>query len=138
MGWVRDPFFLAITLAATSLGLVVPVLTDAGLSETVLGQLIIAGATVGEFGAITLLSLFFSATKGGTASSAVAFGTFGVVVAAVGVTLGRAGRSLRLDAFLTQLQDTTAEIRVRIAVALLGFCKPPHCPSSSPRPQSES
>ena len=41
---------------------------------------------------------------------------------AVGLSLGRAGRNLRLDAFLTRLQDTTAEIRVRIAVALLiGF-----------------
>jgi len=69
-----------------------------------------------------LLSLFFSATKGGTASNIVAFGIFGAVVAAAGVTLGRAGRNIRLDAFLTRLQDTTAEIRVRIAVALLiGF-----------------
>jgi Kef-type K+ transport system membrane component KefB len=122
MGWVRDPFFLAITLAATSLGLVVPVLADAGLAGTVLGQLIIAGATAGEFGAITLLTLFFSATKGGTARNIVTFGIFGAVVAAVGVTLGRARRNIRLDAFLTRLQDTTAEIRVRIAVALLmGF-----------------
>ena len=121
-GWVRNPFFLAITLSATSLGLVVPVLTDAGQSGTVFGQLTIAGATAGEFGAITLLSLFFSATKGGLASNVIAFGTFGAVVAAVAVTLGRAGRNLRLDAFLTRLQDTTAEIRVRIAVALLiGF-----------------
>jgi Kef-type K+ transport system membrane component KefB len=122
VGWVRNPFFLAITLSATSLGLVVPVLTDAGQSRTVFGQLTIAGATLGEFGAITLLSLFFSATKGGTASNVIAFGTFGAVVAAAGVTLGRAGQSLRLDAFLTRLQDTTAEIRVRIAVTLLiGF-----------------
>ena len=83
--------FLTITLASTSVGLVVPILADAGLSETVLGQLIIAGATAGEFGAITLLTLFFSETKGGTASDIVTFGIFGVVVAAVGVTLGRAG-----------------------------------------------
>ncbi len=39
VGWVRNPFFLAITLSATSLGLVVPVLTDAGQSRTVFGQL---------------------------------------------------------------------------------------------------
>jgi Kef-type K+ transport system membrane component KefB len=122
VGWVRNPLFLAITLSATSLGLVVPVLTDAGQSRTVFGQLTIAGATAGEFGAITLLSLFFSATRGGTASNVIAFGTFGAVVAAVGATLGRVGRNLRLDAFLSRLQDTTAEIRVRIAVALLiGF-----------------
>jgi len=114
-----QPFFLAITLASTSLGLVVPVLADAGHLRTVFGRLTIAGATAGEFGAITLLSLFFSATKGGTASNVIAFGTFGAVVAAVGVTLGRVGRNLRLDAFLTRLQDATAEIRVRIAVALL-------------------
>ena len=119
VGWVRNPLFLAITLASTSLGLVVPVLTDAGQSRTVFGQLTIAGATAGEFGAITLLSLFFSATKGGTASTVIAFGIFGVVGAVVGATLGRADRNLRLDAFLTRLQDTTAEIRVRIAAALL-------------------
>ena len=59
VGWVRNPLFLAITLASASLGLVVPVLTDAGQSRTVFGQLTIAGATAGEFGAITLLSLFF-------------------------------------------------------------------------------
>ena len=44
------------------------------------------------------------------------------MVAAIGLTLGRVGRNTRLEAFLTRLQDTTAEIRVRIAVALLiGF-----------------
>jgi Kef-type K+ transport system membrane component KefB len=122
VGLVRSPFFLAITLAATSLGLVVPVLADAGLTDTVLGQLIIAGATAGEFGAITLLTFFFSGAKGGAASNIMTFGIFGAVVAAVGLSLRRAGRNLRLEAFLTRLQDTTAEIRVRIAVALLiGF-----------------
>jgi Kef-type K+ transport system membrane component KefB len=48
VGWARDPFFLAITLASTSLGLVVPVLKDAGQLESVLGQLTIAGATAGS------------------------------------------------------------------------------------------
>jgi Kef-type K+ transport system membrane component KefB len=65
VGLVRSPFFLAITLAATSLGLVVPVLADAGLTDTVLGQLIISGATAGEFGAIALLTFFVSGAKGG-------------------------------------------------------------------------
>ena len=38
VGWVRNPLFLAITLASASLGLVVPVLTDAGQSRTVLAS----------------------------------------------------------------------------------------------------
>jgi Kef-type K+ transport system membrane component KefB len=45
VGWVRDPFFPVITLAATSLGLVVPVLAEASLTETMLGSVITRGAT---------------------------------------------------------------------------------------------
>lgn len=121
-GWIDSPLFLAIVLSATSLGLVVPVLKDAGAAERPLGQLTIAGATVADFAAVILLTLFFSESEGGTASKLVAVGLFAAVVAAVAVALARAGRSMRLDAVLVRLQDTTAEIRVRIAVALLiGF-----------------
>jgi Kef-type K+ transport system membrane component KefB len=122
VGWVRDPLFLAIALAATSLGLVVPVLKDAGQAERPLGQLVIAGATVADFGAVILLSLLFSESEGGVASRLVTFGLFAGVVAAVALAVVRAGRSVRLDALFVRLQDTTAEIRVRVAVALLvGF-----------------
>ena len=122
LGWVRNPLFLAVALAATSLGLVVPVLKDAGAADGRLGQMTIAGATVADFGAVILLSLLFSGTEGGITSQLVTFGLFLAVVAAVGASLVRAGRSVRVDAVLVQLQDTTAEIRVRIAVALLiGF-----------------
>jgi Kef-type K+ transport system membrane component KefB len=121
-GWVGDPLFLAITLSATSLGLVVPVLKDAGLAEQPVGQYTIAGATVADFGAVLLLSFLFSETEGGTASRVVTLAVFVAVIAAVTLTLARAGRNRRIDAVLVALQDTTAEIRVRIAVALLvGF-----------------
>jgi len=121
-GWVHSPFFVAITLAATSLGLVVPVLKDAGAADRAVGQLTIAAATIADFGAVILLSLFFSESEGGTASKLIAVGLFALVIAVVGVVLARAGRSMGLDRVLVRLQDTTAEIRVRIAVALLiGF-----------------
>jgi Kef-type K+ transport system membrane component KefB len=121
-GWVSRPFFLAIALTATSLGLVVPVLKDAGVADEPVGQLIIAGATIADFGAVILLSLFFSEAEGGTASKLIAVGSFVTVMAVLALVLVRAGRSMRIDAVLFRLQDTTAEIRVRIAVALLvGF-----------------
>jgi Kef-type K+ transport system membrane component KefB len=121
-GWVRSPLFVAIALCATSLGLVVPVLKDAGAADSPLGQLTIAGATVADFAAVILLSLFFSESEGGTGSKLFSLGMFVAVVALVAIALARAGRSMRLDAVLVRLQDTTAEIRVRIAVALLiGF-----------------
>ena len=73
-GWVSSPLFLAIALSATSLGLVVPVLKDAGLAEQPLGQYTIAGATVADFGAVLLLSFLFSEAEGGTASRLIASG----------------------------------------------------------------
>jgi Kef-type K+ transport system membrane component KefB len=121
-GWVGDPVFLAIALSATSLGLVVPVLRDAGQADRPLGLLTITAATVADFGAVILLTLFFSEAEGGTVSRLVALVSFACVAAAVAVALGRAGRSMRLDGALVRLQDTTAEIRVRLAVSLLvGF-----------------
>jgi Kef-type K+ transport system membrane component KefB len=119
---VRSPLFLAIALAATSLGLVVPVLKDAGQADSPLGQFTIAAATIADFGAVIFLSLFFSESEGSTASKVITLGLFVAVIAAVAVVLLRAGRSMRLEAVLVRLQDTTAEIRVRLAVALLiGF-----------------
>ena len=121
-GWVNSPLFLAIALAATSLGLVVPVLKDAGHADRPLGRYTIAGATIADFAAVILLSFFFSESEGGATSMLVTIGLFIVVIVAVAFALVGAGRSMRLDTLLVQLQDTTAEIRVRIAVALLvGF-----------------
>src|SRR5215211_4875393 len=38
VGWTRSPLLIAIALSATSLGLVVPVLKDAGQADGLLGQ----------------------------------------------------------------------------------------------------
>lgn len=47
-------------MTATSLGIVVPALKDAGEASSAFGQLVIAGASVADFGAVILLSLLFS------------------------------------------------------------------------------
>jgi Kef-type K+ transport system membrane component KefB len=60
IGEVTSPLLIAIILVSTSLGVVIPILKDAGESSTDFGQLVIAGATFGEFGSIILISLFFS------------------------------------------------------------------------------
>jgi Kef-type K+ transport system membrane component KefB len=121
-GWVGNPLLLAVALSATSLGLVVPVLKDAGQVERPLGQLTIASATIADFSAIVLLSLLFAQAEGGPGSRLISLAGFVAVILVVGLTLGGAGRSMRLTDTITRLQDTTAEIRVRIAVLLLvGF-----------------
>jgi Kef-type K+ transport system membrane component KefB len=119
-GTVRSPLFLAIALAATSLGLVVPVLKDAGQASTELGQLTIAASSIADFGAVVLLTLFFSGAKStGTGARIILLVGFVVLAAAAAVALARLNRSMRFGALLVKLQDTTAEIRVRIAVLLL-------------------
>src|SRR3989440_5779763 len=119
VGWVRQPLLLAIALSATSLGLIVPVLKDAGQVDSDVGQSAIAAATVADFAAIVLLSLFFSTSGGGTGTKLILLGAFVAVVVATWFAVATAGRSMRLGQVLVRLQDTTAEIRVRFAVVLL-------------------
>jgi Kef-type K+ transport system membrane component KefB len=122
VGWVSNPLLLGITLSATSLGLVVPVLKDAGEADTDTGQVTIAGASVADFGAVILLSLLFSSSGGSTGGRLVLVVAFVALVVASVIVIMRTGRSMRLGDVLTALQDTTAEIRVRLAVVLLvGF-----------------
>src|SRR5437763_16774692 len=59
-GTVKSPLFLAIVLCSTSLGVLVPVLKDAGQIGSRFGQLVIAAGSIADFGAVILLSLFFS------------------------------------------------------------------------------
>src|ERR1700760_800604 len=119
VGWVSEPLLLAITLSATSLGLVVPVLKDAGQVHSEVGQTALAAASIADFAAIVLLSLFFSASGGSTGSKVVILGVFAGLVAVTGLAVSGAARSMRLGQVLVRLQDTTAEIRVRFAVLLL-------------------
>ena len=122
VGWVRQPLLLAIALSATSLGLIVPVLKDAGQVDSEVGQSAIAAASVADFAAIVLLSLFFSTSGGSTGGKLVLLVAFAAVVGATWLAVRTAGRSMRLSDVLVRLQDTTAEIRVRFAVLLLvGF-----------------
>jgi Kef-type K+ transport system membrane component KefB len=118
-GWVKSPLLVAIALSATSLGLVVPVLKDAGQSDGEVGQTAIVAATVADFSAILLLSLFFSASDGSPGGRLVLIAAFAVLVVVTALAVSRAGRSMRLGTVLLRLQDTTAEIRVRFAVVLL-------------------
>ena len=122
-GLVRSPLFVAIVLVATSVGVIVPVLEDSGDAGSGFGQLVIAAASIAEFGSIILLSVFFS-TNGstGTAGTLILLGGFGLVVLLVGLAIAGVEHSMSLGHVLQRLQDTTAEIRVRAAfVLLIGF-----------------
>src|SRR5437899_1615156 len=118
---VRSPLLVAIILSATGLGIILPILKDAGQTATPFGQVVVAGASIAEVGPIVLLSLFFSGESGGIGGKLVLLIAFFVFVVAVGAAIFGAERSARISGTLLRLQDTTAEIRVRGAFLLLAL-----------------
>jgi Kef-type K+ transport system membrane component KefB len=116
---VRSPLLIAIILSATGLGIILPILKDAGETATRFGQVVVAGASIAEVGPIVLLSLFFSGESGTLGTKLALLIAFFAFVAAVGVVILGLQRSMRISRTLVKLQDTTAEIRVRGAFLLL-------------------
>jgi Kef-type K+ transport system membrane component KefB len=118
-GLIEAPLLVAIILSSTSLGIVIPVLADTGQASTTLGQLVIAGSSIADFGAIILLSLFFSGDSSSVGATLLLIGAFVVLVIATGLTLAEVEHSSRLSSVLIRLQDSSAQIRVRGAFLLL-------------------
>jgi Kef-type K+ transport system membrane component KefB len=121
VGLVDTPLLVAIILAATSLGVIIPVLADVGELNTRFGQLVLAAATIADFGGVLLLSLFFSG-ESGPGSTAVLLGVFVALMVVTYVVIRTAERSRRIEEDLLRLQDSSAQIRVRGAIVLMiGF-----------------
>ncbi len=118
-GLVERPLLIAIILMATSLGVVVPVLKDAHELATPFGQLVVAGASIADFGAIILLSIFFSRDGAGVGSQLLTLGVFAAALVALAVALAGAEHIRPVSNLLLRLQDTSAQIRVRGAFLLI-------------------
>jgi Kef-type K+ transport system membrane component KefB len=120
-GLIETPLLIAIVLCATSLGVLIPMLKDTGQIDTTFGQLVIAAGTIADFGAVILLSVFFSG-EGGVGSTLLLIGSLVALAGAVFVAVRSAEGSMRIRSNLIRLQDTTAQIRIRGAIVLLvGF-----------------
>ena len=117
-GLVKTPLLVAIILSATSLGVIIPVLADVGELNTKFGQLVLAAASIADFGAVILLSLFFSG-ESGPGSTAVLLGVFAGLLLVTFLVIRTAERSRRVEDDLLRLQDSSAQIRVRAAMVLM-------------------
>jgi Kef-type K+ transport system membrane component KefB len=117
-GLVETPLLVAIVLSATSLGVIIPVLKDAGELDSRFGQLVLAAASIADFGAVILLSLFFSG-ESGPGSTAILLVAFAGLLLAAFVAIRAADRSRAIQEDLLRLQDSSAQIRVRAAMVLM-------------------
>ncbi len=118
-GMVQTPLFIALVLAATALGLIVPILKDSGEISSDFGQLVVAAASISDFGTVVLLSLFFSREEASTRTQLLVLLGFLVLAALIVATIMRGERSNALSGVLLKLQDTTAQIRVRGSAMLM-------------------
>lgn len=118
-GLVQSPLLIAIALAATGLGVVIPILKDADQISTMFGRVVVAGCSIAEIATLILLSLFFSGESSSVTATLVLLAIFFGLVLVAAFAFFFAEHSSRLSDTFRRLQDTTAEIRVRGAFVLL-------------------
>ncbi len=111
-------WLLAVALSTTSLGTLVPIAVDAGLSETPLGVAILGTGVAGEFWPIVFISVALTGLYGAGAELVllVLYGVlvFGAAVAALRVRPPRVVRVLR------ETMHSTSLAAVRLAVVVMG------------------
>jgi Kef-type K+ transport system membrane component KefB len=117
--FLESPLFVAILLASTALGVVVPILKDANETASHFGQLLIVAISIADFGTIILLALLFSAQGASFGKTLLLLGSIGVLCAMIVFAAAGVVRWRRLTDTLVRLQDTTAMIRIRGAAFLL-------------------
>jgi Kef-type K+ transport system membrane component KefB len=115
-GQIRDGLLVAITLMATSLGVLVPILKDADQTETNFGRLIMAAGSLAELAPLVLLSVFFSASSKNPSVDLgllAGFVAFTAVVVAVTQRIREWGP---MRAVVHRLENTSSQLRVRLAI----------------------
>jgi len=59
-GFFKEPEMIAVALTTTSAGMLAPIFRDTGDANTDFGKLVLAAASMGEFGPILLIALLFT------------------------------------------------------------------------------
>jgi Kef-type K+ transport system membrane component KefB len=122
-----DVRLLALALTASSLGVMVPVLRDADVVSTEFGQLAIMAGSVGEFAALLLLTVLFSADPKPTWVQVAYVAALGAAAVIGAIALRRMWRSAWLRRALLATDQSTSQLRVRGGfVILLAFAALAH------------
>jgi len=113
---VKDGLLVGITLMATALGVLVPILKDASHTETNFGRLIMAAGSLAELAPLVLLSVFFSASSKNPAADLGLLAGFVAFTAAVVVVTQRVRGWGPLRAVVHRLENTSSQLRIRLAI----------------------
>jgi Kef-type K+ transport system membrane component KefB len=115
---VKDGLLVGITLMATALGVLVPILKDVGQTGTNFGRLIMAAGSVAELVPLVLLSVFFSASSTDPSVELGLLAGFAAFTAVVVVVTQRVSGWGPLRMAVQALDNTSSQLRVRMAITL--------------------
>ena len=115
----RSPLLMALILSTTSLGIVVPILKERGISSTKYGQAVLVAALVSDFVTLLLLSMVIAVLSRGLNIELLLFMAL-IVAFLVALRISRRLQGLRVvNRIVSELSHATAQIRVRGSLALL-------------------
>lgn len=115
-GQIDDMPVVAVALATTALGVLLPVLNDAGITGTRLGRFTMAAGTVGELGPILLVSVIFAAS--GSLTGSLLILTFAAVVVLC-ATFATRVRSPRITRLVQETMHASGQLAVRLCMLVL-------------------
>ena len=114
---VHAPMMIAIALSTTALGTLLPILSDAGESDTVFGRMVLAAGAVGEFGPVVVMSLVL--TQGSSGWFEVVLLLAFVAIACLAALVALGVRPPRMLSLLTRTMHASSQLPVRLALFLL-------------------
>jgi Kef-type K+ transport system membrane component KefB len=119
VGLIETPLLVAIIFVATSLSIIIVPLKDARETDTDWGQQVIAAAAMAEFGAVILLSFFYSGQRAGPGTEIFHLSLFVLLAALLLFSLTHGAQFKRLTDAIARLEGTSAQIGVRGDFALI-------------------
>src|SRR5580692_4186274 len=115
-GQIKDGLLVGITLMATALGILVPILKDAAQTGTGFGNLIMVAGSLAELVPLLLLSVFFSASSANPGVELGLLAGFIGLTAVVVVVTQRVSGLRPLREVVHRLESTSSQLGVRLAI----------------------
>ena len=114
-----SPVYLMVLLTATGLGVLLPIMKDAGYLDTELGQVIFGACAIAEVIPLVLLSTLFPPADSTVLQQAGKIVILIIVAAVAAFVILRSSDNPSISGRLQRLEDTTAQLRVRATFLIL-------------------
>jgi Kef-type K+ transport system membrane component KefB/Trk K+ transport system NAD-binding subunit len=119
IGVEGDPWLLAFILSATSLGVLMPLLKERGLSRTPIGQAAFLSAMLADVVTVVLLTVFLIFQAYGLSPQILAVGLLFVAFLIAYRLAARITGLTAVRAVVEELSQATVQLKVRGAIAIL-------------------